>query len=133
MNNEIDINSDFHSFKTEIINKFGSHYYDQTEIFFERAMAQAQKGLLHSAIAHGKFALELTQFSNDNTGIIYLLGFLSQLHCDLGQIKKSLAYYDLGIKLLDPVDKNYENDGQLFKNLKELIDGESWKGTSEDN
>lgn len=130
---EINIKADFLTFKNQIVDKFGEQYFEQAEIFFERAMEQAKQGLLHSAIADGKFALELSNYSNDKTGIQFLIGFLSQLHCDLGQISKSKSYYDLGIKLLDREDKDYEDDLQLFKNLKELIDGESWKGTIEDN
>lgn len=132
-NEEINIQADFFSFKNQIIQKFGEQYYDQTEIFFERAMSQAEQGLLHSAIADGKFALELSNYSNNKSGVQFLIGFLSQLHCDLGQISKSKAYYNLGLKLLDPDDKDYEDDLQLFKNLKELIDGENWKGSNENN
>ncbi len=126
MDNNIDIQADFITFKNQIINKFGEQYFDQAEIFFVRAMKQAEQGLIHSAIADGKFALDLTNYSSDQTGIQYLIGFLSQLHCDIGQINKSKAYYELGVKLLDPKD---EDDKRLYKNLKELIDGESWKGS----
>jgi len=126
MNNDIDIQADFITFRNQIINKFGEQYFDQAEIFFVRAMKQAEQGLIHSAIADGKFALDLTNYSSDQTGIQYLIGFLSQLHCDIGQINKSKAYYELGVKLLDPKD---EDDKRLYKNLKELIDGESWKGS----
>ncbi len=129
----ININADFLTFKTQIVNKFGEQYFNQAEIFFERAMAQAEQGLLYSAIADGKFALDLSNYSNDKSGIQYLIGFLSQLHCDLGQISKSKTYYELGIRLLDPNDKEYEDDKQLFQNLKEHIDGEAWKGSVEDN
>jgi|ERR1035437_1516623 hypothetical protein len=132
MDNEIDLKADFLTFKNQIINKFGQQYFDQAEIFFERAMKQAEQGLIHSAIADGKFALDLTHYSNDQTGIQYLIGFLSQLHCDIGQISISKAYYELGLKLLDTNDRGYEDDKQLFANLKELIDGESWKGNIED-
>lgn len=132
MDNNIDIQADFITFRNQIINKFGEQYFDQAEIFFVRAMKQAEQGLIHSAIADGKFALDLTNYSKDQTGIQYLIGFLSQLHCDIGQINKSKAYYELGVKLLDPKD---EDDKRLYKNLKELIDGESWKdsidGTNE--
>ena len=129
MNNDIDIQADFITFRNQIINKFGEQYFDQAEIFFVRAMKQAEQGLIHSAIADGKFALDLTNYSSDQTGIQYLIGFLSQLHCDIGQISKSKAYYELGVKLLDPKD---EDDKRLYKNLKELIDSESWKGHTED-
>ncbi len=63
----------------------------------------------------------------------FVIGFLSPLHCDLGQISKSKAYYELGLKLLDPESKEYEDDKKMYKDLKEMIDGESWKETTEDN
>ncbi len=128
---EIDINTDFYTFKNQIIEKFGQQYFDQVEIFFERAMTQAEKGLLNSAIADGKFALELSYYSNDNNGIQYLIGFLSQLHCDLGQIQKSKTYYELGLKLLDDESPEYEEDMEMYRILKEHIDSENWKGNIE--
>ena len=51
----------------------------------------------------------------------------------MGQISKSKAYYELGIKLLDPEAADYEEDKEMYRGLKELIDGESWKGSIEDN
>ena len=131
MENEININADFLTFKNQIVEKFGEQYFDQAEIFFERAMAQAKQGLLHSAISDGKFALDLSYYSNDKSGIQYLIGFLS--HCDLGQISKSKSYYELGLKLLDSEATDYEDDKEMYRKLKELIDGESWKGTIEND
>jgi len=132
-NEEINIKADFITFKNQIVDKFGEHYFNQTELFFERAIAQAEQGLIFSAIADGKFALELSNYSNDKSGIQYLVGFISQLHCDLGQITKSKSYYELGIKLLDEKATDYEDDKEMFRRLKELIDGESWKGTTEND
>jgi hypothetical protein len=128
MENEININADFLTFKNQIVEKFGEQYFDQAEIFFERAMAQAKQGLLHSAIADGNFAIELSNYSNDKTGLTDIIGFISQLHCDLGQIIKSKAYYELGLKLLDPESQFYETDKESYRKLKELIDSENWKG-----
>ena len=133
MENEININTDFLTFKNQIVAKFGEQYFDQAEIFFERAMAQAEQGLIQSAIADGKFALDLSNYSNDKTGIQYLIGFISQLHCDLGQISKSKAYYELGLKLLDSEAIDYEDDKEMYKRLKEHIYGESWKGSIEND
>lgn len=129
MENEININADFLTFKNQIIGKFGEQYFDQAEIFFERAMAQAKQGLLHSAIADGNYAIELSNYSNDKTGLTDIIGFISQLHCDLGQISKSKAYYELGLKLLDPESQFYETDKESYRKLKELIDSENWKGS----
>ena len=132
MDNEINFQGDFLAFREEIIAKFGEQYFDQTKIFFERAYSQREQGLLHSANADAKFALELSHYTTDYR-IVYLLGFLSQLNCDLGKLNQARAYYELGIKLLDPADEDYEDDMELFARLKELLDGESWKGALEDN
>jgi len=133
MENEINLNADFLTFKNQIVEKFGEQYFDQAEIFFERAIAQAKQGLLYSAISDGKFALDLSYYSNDNSGIQYLIGFLSQLHCDLGQISKSKAYYELGLKLLDSEATDYADDIEMYRKLREHIDGESWKGSIEND
>lgn len=131
--NEIDLHADFLTFSDQIIEKFGEQYFEQTEIFFERAMAQAEKELLYSAIADGKFALDLINYSDDKTGIHYLIGFISQLYCDMEQISKSKAYYELGLKRLDSDDEDYEDDKEMYRRLKEHIDSESWKGSIEDD
>ena len=132
-NEDINIKSDFLTFKSQIINKFGKQYFDQAELFFERATFQAEKGLLHSAIADGKFALELAQYSNDKAGMQYLIGFLAQLHWDFGKISKAKAYYELGLKLLDPEAPDYEDDREMYRKLKEDIDSEGWKGSIEES
>lgn len=41
-NEEINIEADFHTFKNQIVYKFGEQYFEQAEIFFEHVMAQAQ-------------------------------------------------------------------------------------------
>jgi len=131
-NEEINISADFYTFKNQIVDKFGEFYYEQACLFFDRATEQAKQGLLLSALADGKFALELTDYSNDKSGAQYLIGFLSQLHCDMGEIAKSKSYYHLGINLLDEESEDYEDDLEMYRRLKEHIDGESWKGSIED-
>jgi hypothetical protein len=129
MENEIDLNADFLTFQNQITEKFGNQYSEQSELFFERSTALAEQGLLHSAISEGKFALELSYFSENKLGIPYLIGFLSQLHCELGKIRKANAYYELGLKLLDEESPDYEDDKEMFCRLKEHIDSEGWKGS----
>lgn len=87
------------------------------------------KDFLHSAISDGKFALDLSYYSNDKSGLQYFIGFLSQIHCDHGQISKLKAYYELGLKLLDKEASDYEDDKEMYRKSKEHIDGESWKGS----
>lgn len=130
--NKINISSDFLSFKKEIVDKFGAQYFEQTELFFSRSVELASQGLIKSAIADANFALNLSEYSNDKLGIHYLIGFLSQLHCDLGEISKAKSYYKLGLKLLDREDENYHSDLDLYQRLKEHIDSESWKEPGED-
>ena len=128
---EINIKSDFLTFKNEIIDKFGTLYFEQTELFFERGVELANQGLIKSAIADVNFALNLIEYSNDKLGIHYLIGFLSQLHCDLGEISKAKSYYELGLKLLDKEDSDYHSDLDLYQRLKENIDSEGWKEEGE--
>ena len=127
MENEININADFLAFQNQIVEKFGEQYFEQVKIFFERALAQAKKGLLHSATAYSNFALELSNYSNDKIGVQYLIGFIAQIHCDIGQIKKAKAYYELGIKLLDADDEDYPQDKKMYDELKSHLDSEGWK------
>jgi hypothetical protein len=124
---EIDFEADFLTFQNQIIEEFGEHYSKQAELFFERSMEQAKQGLEHSAIVYGKFALEQSNYSNDKTGISCLIGYISQLHCDLGKINKSKAYYELGLKMLDTESTDYEDDKEMYRRLKEHIESENWK------
>ncbi|MBP8878325.1 MAG: hypothetical protein KBG86_09785, partial [Flavobacteriales bacterium] len=99
---------------------------EQTMLFFERAVAQANKDLMHSAIADAQTAYTFAQF-NDEYRIVYLIGFLSQLHIDTEDFKKARAYCELGYKMLDTDDTDYADDKAKFDELKEIIDSESWK------
>lgn len=133
MKNEINIKADFLTFENQIIEEFGKQYAEQTELFFERSVEHAKQGFEQSAIAYGKFALEQSNYSNDKTGLSSLIGFISQLHCDLGKINQSKAYYELGLNLLDSESIDYEDDKEMYRKLKEHIDSESWKGSNEND
>ena len=124
---KINLKADFFTFKNEIEEKFGQQYYEQAELFFERAIEQGNQGLIESAINDMKFAKDLINYSNDKSGFPYMLGFLSQLHCDQGKIKEAWAYYELGLKLLDVDEEGYDDDVELYARLKEHIESENWK------
>jgi hypothetical protein len=124
---QIELHSDFFTFNKQMIKIHGKHYSIQTDLFFERACLSAEKGLLHSAIQEAKFALSLNEFSNDQNEKHFIIGFISQLYCDLGKIKVAKQYYELGLKLLDKQDTDYWDDLQIYERLKEHIDSEGWK------
>jgi len=123
---KFDIEADFITFREQIVEEFGKPNLEQTILFFERAVAQAKKDLLYSAIADAQTAYTFSQF-NDEYRIIYLIGFLSQLHIDTEDFKKARAYCELGYKMLDTDDTDYADDKAKFDELKEIIDSESWK------
>ena len=124
---KFDIEADFLTFREQIINEFGKANLEQTILFFERAVSQARKELLYSAIADAQTAYTFAQF-NDEYRIVYLIGFLSQLHIDTNNFIQAKSYCELGFKMLDPTDIDYEDDKAKFDELKELIDSENWKG-----
>lgn len=45
MNDDININADFLTFRNQIVEKFGEQYCEQAEMFFDRSMVQTQQGL----------------------------------------------------------------------------------------
>lgn len=123
----IDIYSDYFSFRTQLIDKHGVFYGEQSDIFFERAIFLEKKGLTLSAISDAKFALSLGQYQPENYSIIYLIGFLSQIHLDNNMIREAKSYCELGFKLLDKDDPDYDVDYKSFSELKEMIKGDEWK------
>ena len=123
----IDIFSDFYSFRNQIIEKFGDFYAEQSDVFFERAVFLADKGLTLSAITDAKFAYSLSQYQPENYRPVYLIGFLSQIHLDNNMIREAKAYCDLGFRLLDKEDPDYENDYKSFSDLRDIIKGDEWK------
>ena len=123
---KFDIEADFVTFREQIVEEYGEQNLEQTILFFERAVAQANKKLLHSAIADAQTAYTFSQF-NYEYRIVYLIGFLSQLHIDTEDFRKARAYCELGYKMLDPDDTDYADDKAKFDELKEIIDSESWK------
>lgn len=123
---KFDIEADFVTFREQIVEEFGKANLKQTMLFFERAVAQANKDLLYSAIADAQTAYTFSQFQ-DEYRIVYIIGFLSQLHIDTDDFKKARRYCELGYKMLEPEDSDYAGDKAKFDELKELIDSESWK------
>jgi len=124
---EINIKDDFYTFRNKLIEKKGAFYAEQSDLFFDRAIHFAKEGLPLSAITDAKYAYSLSYYQADNYRIIYLVGFLSQIHLDNDFIKKAKAYCDLGFKLLDNEDPDYENDLKSFSELRDIIKGEEWK------
>lgn len=125
--NEINIKDDFFTFRNKLIEKKGEFYAEQSDLFFERAVYFAERGFPLSAISDAKFAYSLAQYQPENYRIIYLIGFLCQIHLDNDFIKKAKAYCDLGFQLLDEESPDYEDDYKAFSELRDIIKGEDWK------
>ena len=127
----IDIQSDLLTFEKQIKDKFGDAFFDQVEIFFERAVYFAQNEMPLNAISEATFALDLSRFANYNPNIIYLIGFLTEICLEINDINKAIKYCNLGFALLNKEDTDYEEDLRLFKELREQISGEEWKNCEE--
>ena len=123
----MDIKEDFYTFRNDLIAKYGEFYAEQTELFFERAIHYADKGLPLSAIADAKYAYSLSFYQPENYRVLYLIGFLTQIHIDNNLIAKAKDYCDLGFQLLDKESPDYEDDLKAFTELREMINGEDWK------
>ena len=128
---KINIETDFLTFRESVIENLGDSFADQTDVFFERAVFEADNEMQLSAVSNAKFAIELGQFQKE-IPIIYIYGFLSQVLLDLGKIKDAKTMCNVGIKLLDDNDSDYEKDKASFYELQEMIKSEGWKGDSDD-
>jgi len=123
----LDTALNFIEFNKEIKATFGMFYHKQVDLFFERAMLQTQQGLYLSAIQDCKFALALNEFSHDPINKHYIIGYISQLYCDLNQMENAMYYYRLGMDLLDSTCLNFDNDLNLYSHLREFLDLENCK------
>lgn len=119
--NTINTRSNFIDFNQQLTKEFGNFYTSQTHIFFERAFLNTQKGLYLSAIEDCKFALSLNEFAAEKINTHYLIGYISQLYCDLGQTEKAWYYYEYGLSLLDHNQDNYTTDYRLYLNVKDYL------------
>lgn len=126
-NSQIDIKEDFITFRNNVIDEFGEFYAEQSELFFERAVHFAKQGFPLNAIADAKFAYSLSNYQPDDYRVIYLIGFLCQIHLDNNFIAKAKSYCDLVFKILDKESPDYEYDLKSFTELREIIKGEDWK------
>lgn len=129
---EVDIKADYLSFRNDLIKKLGPAFVAQTDIFFERAVHEANSGLFNSAIMDARFALSTGVYQEDQYPIIYLVGFLCQVHIDIEDYAKAKHYLELGYKMLDVNDSEYKDDKAKFDCLRELIEGEDWKSDIEE-
>ena len=127
MDNEINIQDDFFTFREQVKEKLGDSFADQADIFFERAVHEAQTNLEHSAIEDGEYALTLAHYAKDGFPIVYLIGFLCEVHIFTDKIKKAKFYYNLGLQLLDSNSPDYDRDKASFDRLQDLMNGEEWK------
>lgn len=132
MENEINIQDDFYTFKLQVQEKLGDSFAQQADIFFERAVHEAQNNLEHSAIADGEYALTLAHYAKDNFPILYLIGFLCEAHIFADKITKAKYYYNLGLQLLDKDSADYDSDKASFDRLQDLMNGEDWKEKRDD-
>ena len=133
MDNEIDIKADFLSFHNQVKEKHGESFSEQADLFFERAVFEAHKNLEHSAIADAEYALALAHYAKDDFPILYLIGFLCEVHIFTDKIRKAKFYHNLGLQLLDKNSADYDNDKASFDRLQDLMNGEDWKERHEDN
>ena len=133
MDNGIDIKADFITFHNQVKEKFGDSFSAQADLFFERAVFEAHKNLENSAIADAEYALALAQYAKDDFPILYLIGFLCEVHIFTDKISKAKFYYNLGLQLLDKNSADYDNDKASFDRLQDLMDGEDWKEKLDDN
>jgi len=123
----IDIYTDYYSFRNQLIEKRGDFYAEQSDIFFQRAVFWADKGLFLSAIKDARLALSLSNFQPENYQMIYLIGFLSQIYLNSDKIREAKAYCELGFNLLDKDDFGYVADYRMFSELMDIIKEEDWK------
>ena len=124
---EINIEADYLSFRDEIVEKLGAAFVMQTDIFFERAVHEANSGLFPSAIRDAQFALSTGIYQEDPYRVIYLVGFLCQAHLDIDDYQQANRYLNMGYKILDINDPEYADDKAKFDCLKAIIEGEDWK------
>jgi hypothetical protein len=125
--NKMNLESDYLTHRAEIIDKFGEVFADAIDTFFERAVEEANNDLLDSAIRDAKLAYDLGVYQQNDYALIYLIGFLCETNLNAGSIGKAKEYLEIGYKMLDKRDADYERDKLSFNRLKEIIDGESWK------
>ena len=128
----INASTNFLDFQNEMTLKFGDFYEEQTDIFFKRSVSEAKKNLMQSALIDAKFSLHLSYLSNNEYSKLFIIGFISQVYCDLGKISNARKYCQLGMKLLDYDSEYYHQDLELFQRLEEMIKSESWKENLED-
>ena len=126
----IDLKSDYFTFKKAVTEKYGDQFAKQTELFLARAAAEAEDGFLDAAITDAEFAYALSQYQPEEYRVIYLIGFLTQTYLDNNQISKARGYCELGFKMLDETSEEYKDDYRMFIELREMINGESWKLSS---
>jgi len=107
--------------------KLGDTFAEQADAFFQRAVIQAQNNLEHSAIADSEYALALAQYAKDDFPVLYLIGFLCEVHIFSNKIRKAKAYYNLGLQSLDKSSPDSASDKAMFDRLKDLMNGEDWK------
>jgi len=106
------------SINNRIIDEFGIVNTKQVNVLFEEATNLAIKGRLEEAIKLSEFALNISEYSVKHYGIIYFLGFLIQLHLDIGNPEVENKYFYQAMRSIREEDSNFESDINTFLDLK---------------
>ncbi len=116
--------SHLHHIKHNMEQRFGETIAVFQEDLFEKAVAEAEAGMPHTALETIQLGISLDTIKS-SADICYMYGFMAQLAIGLGKLKLATRAYEVGIRLLDAEDHEGK---ELFARLKSLLDSEGWKG-----
>lgn len=104
----------------EIMDKHDSSFAEKSLEFFERAIEEANKGMIYSAIDTARDALVMTKYSRQYVAP-YVHGFLAQLLLETAHKGAAAFHAEMAIAKLNPENSDFREDKKYYTSLLSTI------------
>ena len=124
----VNIYDDFHQFKQEVKDEYGTDYVQKTEQYFAQ-FANLREPLQAYLVAHKSHAKLLQSYQVDGYRIIHLIKVLTSLYLDLDDndsLGKAKSYTKLALNLLSKNEPYYNSLLRTFTKYKKLVMEKEW-------
>ncbi len=114
----------YEQYRQEIIKEKGAFIETLVDGFFNKAIEFAKEDNFEQAVKLGNDALVLSKYCDLGDALLYLIGMLCNAYIDNDQPEMANQLFQQGMVLIENNDGKYNEDVNIFLDLKVTIDEE---------
>lgn len=114
----------YEEYRQEVIKEKGAFIETLVDDFFHKAIDFAKESNFKEAVQIGNDALILSKYCDLGDALLYLVGMLCNAYLDNDQPEMANQLFQQGMVLIENNDSNYNEDINIFLDLKVTIDEE---------